>query len=236
VPRAQRHPFVPKTPPPPKNPLSLDYSLFNTPLYSSLLRQPPSKSLEKSKISLLFTNAQNSCPHADTLNRVLAQLEVEQLEAAHMALVQQLIRNKKFQRYMIEQRYPIAIDGTQKLIRNGQWWGEDWLERRHETEDGPQVQQYVYVLEANLVFHTGLTVPLLSEFLSYAAGDPEDHKQDCELKAFQRLARRLKSYFKRLPILLLLDAEQTLDGGPVLPGFCVSLQELFAELDRQGSD
>jgi hypothetical protein len=37
-------------------------------------------------------------PHADTLNRVLARLEVAQLEAAHIALVQQLIRNKKFQR------------------------------------------------------------------------------------------------------------------------------------------
>jgi hypothetical protein len=30
----------------------------------------------------------------------------------------------------------------------------------------------------------------------------------------------------------LLHAEQTLDGGTVLPGFCASLHELFAELDR----
>jgi len=58
---------------------------------------------------------------------------------------------------------------------------------------------------ANLVFHNGLTIPLLSEFLSYGKGDPDDHKQDCEQKAFKRLAERLKEYFKRLPILLLLD-------------------------------
>lgn len=144
-------------------------------------------------------------PHADTLNRVLAWLDVKQLEETHMALVKRLIRHKKFHRYLIEQRYPIAIDGTEKLARDGQWWDADWLQRQHQGEDGSWIQQYVYVLEANLVFHTGLTIPLLSEFLSNGEGDPADHKQDCERKAFKRLAERLKEYFKRLPILLLLD-------------------------------
>jgi hypothetical protein len=131
-------------------------------------------------------------PHADTLNRVLARLDVKQLEVAHMALVKQLIRRKKFHRYLIEKRYPIAIDGTEKLARDGQWWNAEWLQRQHQGEDGSWIQQYVYVLEANLVFHNGLTIPLLSEFLSYGEGDPDDHKQDCERKAFKRLAERLK--------------------------------------------
>jgi Uma2 family endonuclease len=34
--------------------------------------------------------------------------------------------------------------------------------------------------------------------------------------------------------LTLLHEEQTLDGSTVLPGFTLSLRELFAELDRQG--
>jgi hypothetical protein len=131
-----------------------------------------------------------------------------------MALVKRLIRRKKFQRYLIEKRYPIAVDGTEKLARDGQWWDAEWLQRRHQGEDGEWVQQYVYVLEANLVFHNGLTIPLLSEFLSYGEGDPDDHKQDCERKAFKRLAERLKEYFKRLPILLLLDG--LYPTGPVM--------------------
>jgi hypothetical protein len=128
-----------------------------------------------------------SLPHADTLHRVLSPLDVTPLEHAHVALLRRLIRNKKFRRYLIAQCYPIAIDGTQKLTRAGQWWGEEWLERRRQTVEGEQVRQYVYVLEANRVFHNGVTLPLLSEFLSYAEGDPDDHKQDCELKAFYRL-------------------------------------------------
>jgi hypothetical protein len=129
-------------------------------------------------------------------------------------LLRRWIRNKKFRRYLISQCYPIAVDGTQKLVRNGQWQAEQWLERCRETAEGEHVQQYVYVLEANLVFHNGVTLPLLSEFLSYAEGDPDDHKQDCELKAFYRLTARLKAYFPRLPILLLLDG--LYPNGPLM--------------------
>ena len=146
-----------------------------------------------------------SLPHADTLHRVLSTLEVEHLEQTHMEVVRYLIRSKKCRRYLLSGRYPIAIDGTQKLVRDGQWWDEEWLERRGRTAEGEWVQQYVYVLEANIVLPNGVTLPLLSEFLSYSEGDPDDHKQDCELNAFYRLAKRLKGYFPRLPILVLLD-------------------------------
>ncbi|KOR29462.1 hypothetical protein TI05_15155, partial [Achromatium sp. WMS3] len=90
-----------------------------------------------------------------------------------------------------------------------------WLERRHKTADGDErIQQYVYILEANLVFHNGLTIPLMSEFLSYGEGDPDDHKQDCELNALKRLATRLKEEFPGLPVMLLLDG--LYPNGPLL--------------------
>ena len=153
-------------------------------------------------------------PHADTLHRVLSRLEVEQLEQAHVELLRRLIRDKKFRRYLIARCYPIAIDGSQKLVRDGQWWDEHWLERRRQSAEGESVQQYVYILEANLVLYNGVTLPLLSEFLSYAAGDPDDHKQDCERNAFHRLAQRLKRYFPRLPVMLLLDG--LYPNGPLM--------------------
>jgi hypothetical protein len=64
------------------------------------------------------------------------------------------------------------------------------------------------------VLHNGVSLPLLSEFLSYAEGDPDDHKQDCELKAFYRLAARLNAYFPRLPIMVLLDG--LYPNGPLM--------------------
>jgi hypothetical protein len=59
-----------------------------------------------------------------------------------------------------------------------------------------------------------MVIPLLSEFLEFEQGDMENNKQDCEQRAFKRLAKRLKKYFPRLPILLLLDGLYA--NGPIM--------------------
>jgi len=153
-----------------------------------------------------------SCPHQDTLNRLLADIEVEQIESAHLELIQRLMRKKKFSRYLIERSYPVAVDGTQKLSRN-LGGAEEWLKREVAAgEGGTRTQYYVYVLEAHLAFANGMTIPLLSEFLTGNLDDGQS-KQDCELKAFRRLADRLKAAFPRLPILVLLDG--LYPNGPI---------------------
>ena len=75
-------------------------------------------------------------------------------------------------------------------------------------------QYYVYVLEANLAFQNGMVIPLLSEILSYTEGDNKNDKQDCEQRAFKRLAERLKKSFPRLSIMVLLDG--LYPNGPVM--------------------
>ncbi len=165
-------------------------------------------------LKLLFPELE-SIPHNDTLERLLARIDVNEIEKAQIELVNKLIRNKKFLRYLIEGRYPIAIDGTQKLVRD-YLWSEECLERNVKVKKGeePRKQYYVYVLEASLAFQNGMTIPLMSEFLNYAEGDTDTKKQDCELKAFKRLAKRLKAEFKRLPIMLLLDG--LYPNGPIM--------------------
>ena len=75
-------------------------------------------------------------------------------------------------------------------------------------------QYYVYVLEANLVFYNGMSIPLMSEFLSYTEGDRDNDKQDCETRAFHRLSQRLKQEFPRLPLMVLLDG--LYPNGPIM--------------------
>ena len=69
---------------------------------------------------------------------------------------------------------------------------------------------YHPVLEAKLVTPKGLVFSLMTEFIE----NPGDKvsKQDCELKAFYRMAERLKARFPRLPLLLSLDG--LFAGGP----------------------
>ena len=152
-------------------------------------------------------------PHQDTLNRLLSGFEVEEIEAIHLDMIRNLIRKKKFARYLIDDCYPIAFDGTQKMVRSEQI-APEWLEREVNTTGGGKKQYYVYVLEANLVFQNGMVIPLMSEFLDYVQGDTEQNKQDCEQKAFHRIAERLKKAFPRLSILALLDGLYS--NGPVM--------------------
>jgi hypothetical protein len=147
----------------------------------------------RENLRLMFPELENVA-HQDTLNHLLSRIDVDKIEDALLELIQRLIRNKKFHRYLLfNSYYPIAIDGSQKMTRD--WlWDEGCLERKiksKESDDASdaRLQYYVYVLESNLAFANGLTIPLMSEFLNYAEGDQQESKQDCELKAFQRLAK-----------------------------------------------
>ena len=83
-------------------------------------------------LQLLFPELE-SLPHADTLNRLLARIDGEPIQESLLGLVQQLIRHKKFSRYLISHCYPIAIDGTQKLQREWLWPSNAWSGRCKRT-------------------------------------------------------------------------------------------------------
>ena len=164
-----------------------------------------------SNMQLLFPELE-SIPHNDTLMRLLASIDVNEIENAHIDLIRKFIRNKKFTRYLIDKSYPIALDGSQKFTR-GWLWAEECLERKTKNDDTNK-QYYVYVLEACLVFHDGMSIPLMTEFLEYTQGDMQRNKQDCELKAFYRLTARIKKEFPALPIMLFLDG--LYPNGPMI--------------------
>ena len=67
------------------------------------------------------------------------------------------------------------------------------------------------MLEAKLVTNTGLALSVETEFIQNSDGTT---KQDCELAAFYRMAKRLKKRFPQLKICLLLDSLYA--AGPVM--------------------
>lgn len=146
----------------------------------------------------------STIPHVDTVYRLLGRIKPNNIEECNIALIKKLIRNKKFKNYLINGRYPISIDGTQKLVRN-EFMTDEWLERNVKSADGTKPQQYIYIVEANLTFHNGLTIPIMSEFLFYD-GNSNKEKQDYEINGFKRLAERLKKYFPQLNIIIFVDA------------------------------
>lgn len=152
-----------------------------------------------------------SLPHQDTLYRLLAKIEVDDIETAHLNLLRRLIRSKKFVNYLVKKRYLIAIDGTQKFTLD-ECWGEEFLQRHPKGKEEAS-QYYVYLLEAKFIFPNGMVLPLMSQFCDNTV-DTVNTKQDCELKAFKRLAQRLHQAFPKLAITLLLDG--LYPNGPIM--------------------
>jgi hypothetical protein len=147
-----------------------------------------------------------ACPHGDTVAYLGRQLAVTEVQAAVTGLTETLIRRKVLYRYrLLDEYFLVVIDGTGMLT----------FTERHcphcltRTVHG-RTLYYHPVLEAKLVTPTGWVFSLLTEFIENPAAYPT--KQDCELKAFYRLAARLKHRFPRLPLCLLLDS--LFAGGP----------------------
>lgn len=146
-------------------------------------------------------------PHGDTLNHAFARLNPDQAQAKVTDLVETLIRKKVLDRYRLFDRYwVVVIDGT----------GLYTFHERHckhcltRTNADGKTLYYHNVLEAKLVTYDGFAFSLMSEFIENPGHHPT--KQDCELKAFYRLAGRLKRRFPRLPICLAMDG--LFAGGP----------------------
>lgn len=118
-------------------------------------------------------------------------------------MVRSLIKARRLEDYRYDGEYLVAVDGTeQHRFRN--------RELPHcphclkQTHSNGETDFFHSVLEAKLVTREGLALSMASEFIEN--GNQEYSKQDCELKAFYRLAPELKRRFPRLPICLLLDS------------------------------
>lgn len=144
-----------------------------------------------------------SLPHADTLARLLEKIEVEQIQDCLVELLQDLIRRKKFRKHLINRRYLVAVDGSQKFCRDYQW--EPKALQRHVGGEGRIPQYYVYVLESVLILDNGIVLPLLTETLENKDWVEGQTKQDCERRAFERLAKKLYRLFGKGNITLVAD-------------------------------
>ena len=160
----------------------------------------------------------DSLPHSCTLARVLEDIDVMKIEEAAVNLIKRLIKDKKFVNYLVSKHYVIAIDGVHKFTREWEWC-ENSLKKHKKGQPEGVNQYYANVLEASLVLPEGLTIPFMSEFMDRKeykdeGADTDKQKQDCELKAFKRLAKRLKKYFPNLKIVLTLDGLYS--NGPLM--------------------
>jgi hypothetical protein len=140
-------------------------------------------------------------PHMDTVNEVMERLDEGQLEKLKTELVSGLIEKKVFYKYRFLGRYHrVVVDGSHVMnVKEGHC--EHCL---HRTSKSGKVSYFHNVLEAKLVEDNGFCISLATEWIENPDGDFD--KQDCEQKAFGRLAEKIKKAYPRLPICVVADA------------------------------
>lgn len=138
-------------------------------------------------------------PHPDTPIYLLKKLPLVHFDRLRTQIARTLLRKRVLEQFrLLDIYYPIAVDGTGML----------YFSKPHcphcltmELSNGKTLY-YHNVLEAKLICSNGLVISLATEFIENTDGDT---KQDCELKAFYRLAPKLRKRLPQLRMCLLLD-------------------------------
>ena len=170
-------------------------------------------------------------PKMDAVNELFEKMDPKELECLRCQTIHVLIEKRVFHKIRFFDKYfYVAVDGTG--VYN---WGETPPEEikpyalKKESKKGRE--SYTgQVLEAVMVCRNGMYIPLITEWIAND-GQPYD-KQDCELKAFKRLAVRLKEYFPRLNICILADG---LYSNVAIMSVCQEYEWKFMTVFKDGN-
>ncbi len=141
-------------------------------------------------------------PHGDSIHNVMELLDDSQVERLKTTMVQVLFTRKVFHKNRYRNKwFRIAIDATGCAT-----FEEKHCEQCcHKTSKKTGKTTYFHnVLEARLITPNGFSISILSEWIENPKNE-EYNKQDCERKAFKRLALRLKKLYPQRPIIILAD-------------------------------
>ena len=149
-------------------------------------------------------------PHHDTINNFLKKLNPIEIEKIRTYMIKELLKKRCLEHYRLLDKYwTIAVDAT-GLASFKERHCENCLKREYVNKETGEIEKTIYfhyVLEAKLVVGD-MVLSIDTEFIE---NEEFYEKQDCELKAFKRLAERLKKNYKRLPICILGDSLYAVD-------------------------
>ncbi len=140
-------------------------------------------------------------PSGDAIEDLMRMLPPGELEKLKSTIVKELVRRKVFNKFrFLSKKYMISIDGTGVSAYGTNYCGEC----THKTSKNGTVAYFHNVLEAKLVASNGMSISVASEWISNDTGKEYD-KQDCEQKAFVRLAAKIKEAYPHMALVILAD-------------------------------
>lgn len=148
-------------------------------------------------------------PHGVTENEFLERLDPENLENIQKEIAYTMIRRKTFEDARVLKKWQVLIDATE-LDEGYRKKNDSYLSRCYNRGEAEEfIKYHRSVLEAKLYLGNNLVCSIASEPIEnseeYIHQREEKIKQDCESKAFIRLAGKIKKSFPRLSIIITAD-------------------------------
>jgi hypothetical protein len=157
-------------------------------------------------LNLLAGTEQDSLPVTKTLDHFIGHVGCAAFAQLLHQHTHRLIRMKALDDFRFQGDLITVVDGTGYLSFSHKHCSR-CLTQKHSSG---KISYLHPVLEAKLVTATGLALSLATEFIENPPGrtpaNYQEQKQDCELKAFARLAPKLKEAFPQLRLCLNFDS------------------------------
>ena len=139
-------------------------------------------------------------PDWQTIQDVIEQLDYNEIDNIRKYMFKALLRSKMFDKFRYDGYIQLIVDATGLTALDYNLNG-NCLTR---TRDG-KIKYYKYVLEVKVVFFN-MMISIDSEWIENTNSNTEKEKQDCEVKAFKRMAPRIKNNYPKLKFIITGDA------------------------------
>ena len=161
--------------------------------------------------SFMGSKAKEYLPHGVTVNEFLERLAPMELEEIQSDIVYRMIRRKTFDDAKILGKWLVLVDGSE-LDEGNIKKNDNYLSRCYNRGEKNEFTKYHRsVLEAKIYLGNNLVCSMATETIENSVEynekklSEEEIKQDCESKAFVRIAAKIKKRFPRLPICIVAD-------------------------------
>ena len=153
-------------------------------------------------LSSICNQTLKEVPDWQTIQDVIEQLEIHEIEDIRKYIVKSLIRSKMFDRYRYNNAFQLLVDATGVSSHDYNLNGTCITKKHKKTNT---IKYYKQVLEAKIVVGK-IVISLDTEWIENADMLTEKKKQDCEINAFKRMAPSIKKNYPKLKFIITGDA------------------------------
>ena len=152
-------------------------------------------------ISKICGQQLDELPYWETIQDVFINIDTDELRNIQKYIVKTLIRSKMFDKFKYDGYFQLVVDGT-GLSNHNYNLNNSCIKK--VSKDG-KLSYYKYVLECKLIVGN-IVISLDSEFIENDTSTTNKEKQDCEINAFKRMAKRIKKNYPKQKFIITADA------------------------------